>query len=112
MIYVCNGFKIYTVSVNENTRCLLIFQWDFGTSILLTGTPVQNNLQELYALLSFVSPKFFPSDDSDDFVQRFSKVKNSGKFLRNVQSYCQLEYSQYPVADFIALPALNQNTQV
>ena len=61
-------------------KFMLLLQWDFHTTILLTGTPVQNNLQELYALLSFVSPKNFPPSDNEDFVKSFSKVEQSGKW--------------------------------
>ncbi|XP_052802609.1 chromodomain-helicase-DNA-binding protein 1-like [Mya arenaria] len=49
-------------------------QWDFHTSLLLTGTPIQNNLRELYALLSFVSPKKFPTDHHAIFVNKYSNV--------------------------------------
>ncbi|KAL4225128.1 Chromodomain-helicase-DNA-binding protein 1-like [Mactra antiquata] len=56
-----------------------LVEWDTHTSILLTGTPVQNNLQELYALLSFICPKKFPADEYEDFVNRFSSVEKSDK---------------------------------
>uniref|UniRef100_A0A4X2KLN9 Chromodomain helicase DNA binding protein 1 like n=1 Tax=Vombatus ursinus TaxID=29139 RepID=A0A4X2KLN9_VOMUR len=38
-------------------------------SLLLTGTPIQNSLQELYSLLSFVEPSVFPKDQLEDFIQ-------------------------------------------
>ena len=38
--------------------------------LLLTGTPLQNNLTELWALLNFLLPRIFQS--SDDFEQWFS----------------------------------------
>uniref|UniRef100_A0A8C5XT56 Chromodomain helicase DNA binding protein 1 like n=1 Tax=Microcebus murinus TaxID=30608 RepID=A0A8C5XT56_MICMU len=31
-------------------------------NLLLTGTPIQNSLQELYSLLSFVEPEHFPKE--------------------------------------------------
>lgn len=34
--------------------------------LLLTGTPLQNNLQELWALLHFLLPRVFVSADSFD----------------------------------------------
>ncbi|EPS74664.1 hypothetical protein M569_00090, partial [Genlisea aurea] len=37
----------------------------------LTGTPLQNNLEELWALLNFLLPNIFNS--SDDFSQWFNK---------------------------------------
>jgi SWI/SNF-related matrix-associated actin-dependent regulator of chromatin subfamily A member 5 len=37
--------------------------------ILLTGTPLQNNLTELWSLLNFLMPKLFES--SEDFTNLF-----------------------------------------
>jgi len=41
--------------------------------LLLTGTPLQNNLHELWALLNFLMPKIFAS--SDDFDELFNLTK-------------------------------------
>ncbi|XP_055979038.1 chromodomain-helicase-DNA-binding protein 1-like isoform X2 [Sorex fumeus] len=48
-------------------------------SILLTGTPVQNSLQELYALLSFVEPKIFTREELEDFIQRYQDIANESE---------------------------------
>ncbi|KAI0219754.1 Chromodomain-helicase-DNA-binding protein 1-like [Lamellibrachia satsuma] len=45
--------------------------------VLLTGTPVQNNLRELYALLSFVAPHIFLDRYTNEFVERYSEVTDS-----------------------------------
>lgn len=37
--------------------------------VLLTGTPLQNNLTELWALLNFLMPKLF--DSADEFQELF-----------------------------------------
>lgn len=41
---------------------------------LLTGTPIQNNLQELWCLLNFIEPQSFPSQE--DFQRQFSDLNN------------------------------------
>lgn len=44
--------------------------------ILLTGTPIQNNLQELYTCIMLVNPSFFESESV--FKNVFQKVILSG----------------------------------
>ncbi|XP_066117881.1 chromodomain-helicase-DNA-binding protein 1-like isoform X1 [Saccopteryx bilineata] len=47
-------------------------------NVLLTGTPIQNSLRELYSLLSFVEPDLFSKEQVEDFVQRYQDIeKNS-----------------------------------
>jgi len=43
--------------------------------LLVTGTPLQNNLHELWALLNFLLPTIFPS--SDEFDAMFSNVEEA-----------------------------------
>ncbi|XP_074636907.1 chromodomain-helicase-DNA-binding protein 1-like [Acropora palmata] len=50
------------------------FQKDFV--VLLTGTPVQNNLSELYSLLSFISANIFSCDAVEEFLERYTSVFN------------------------------------
>jgi len=40
--------------------------------VLLTGTPLQNNLQELYHLLNFLTPSKFPS--LEEFESNFNNL--------------------------------------
>ena len=39
-------------------------QWTFKSKLLITGTPLQNNIRELWALLHFLQPAKFPSSET------------------------------------------------
>ena len=67
----------------SNFEWIDYLQWHFEKKYLLTGTPVQNNLKELYALLSFISPGKFDPDKCDSFVEKFSDVEESGMIWLN-----------------------------
>uniref|UniRef100_A0A8C1MBF3 Chromodomain helicase DNA binding protein 1-like n=1 Tax=Cyprinus carpio TaxID=7962 RepID=A0A8C1MBF3_CYPCA len=41
--------------------------------LLLTGTPIQNNLQEVYSLLTFIQPSLFLPEAVEDFVSAYCK---------------------------------------
>ena len=56
-------------SESSRWRCLLNFH--SRNRLLLTGTPIQNNMQELWALLHFIMPSLF--DSHDEFSDWFSK---------------------------------------
>ena len=57
---------------NENSSLSLIVREFHSTNrMLITGTPLQNNLHELWALLNFLLPDIFSS--ADDFDTWFSK---------------------------------------
>lgn len=52
---------------------------DFTTSsrLLITGTPLQNSLKELWALLNFLEPRYFPS--LEQFERDYSKLEGEGQ---------------------------------
>ena len=61
----------------KNDQCVLsqvLRQFSTEHRILLTGTPLQNNLKELWALLNYLMPKLF--DSPEEFNQLFEL--NSG----------------------------------
>jgi chromodomain-helicase-DNA-binding protein 7 len=45
----------------------------FKHKVLLTGTPIQNDVTEFWTLLNFVDPDGF--DDMDDFMERYGDLK-------------------------------------
>jgi len=47
--------------------------FDREHSVLLTGTPIQNNMKELFSLLTFLSPQRYP--DEEDFLEKFDLEK-------------------------------------
>lgn len=59
---------------NMNCRLIHELKHSFKTEnrLLMTGTPLQNNLSELWSLLNFLLPMIF--DDIDDFLSWFDPV--------------------------------------
>ncbi|XP_028258745.1 chromodomain-helicase-DNA-binding protein 1-like [Parambassis ranga] len=73
----------------KNQNSLLhktLIEFSVGFRLLLTGTPIQNNLQELYSLLSFIQPSIFAADDADNFFNSYSNVQNHPALAAELQS--------------------------
>ncbi|XP_036969824.1 chromodomain-helicase-DNA-binding protein 1-like isoform X4 [Acanthopagrus latus] len=73
----------------KNQNSLLhktLTQFSVGFRVLLTGTPIQNNLQELFSLLSFIQPSIFTPDDVDSFLNTYSNVQNQPTLAAELQS--------------------------
>lgn len=60
--------------------------------LLLTGTPLQNNLHEAWALLHWLYPEVFTADTSDNFKQAFdlSKGRVSTTFMDDARQLLEL----------------------
>ncbi|KAL5006528.1 hypothetical protein ScPMuIL_015334 [Solemya velum] len=61
----------------KNKESLLyrtLSEWNFEYKVFLTGTPVQNNLEELYSLLSFVAPKQFAAFQLEAFLEKYNNI--------------------------------------
>ena len=78
------------------TRFIVLFfvrelkTYNTANRLLLTGTPLQNNLSELWSLLNFLLPDIF--DDLDRLVLSFLVFDN--QFLHQSFLNCSLFYGQ------------------
>ena len=52
-------------------------QYGFQSRVLMSGTPLQNDLTELWTLLNFIEPFKFP--DLDSFQESFGNMANKGQ---------------------------------
>ena len=61
----------------KNNKCKLLEGLNLlqcESRLLLSGTPLQNNIQELYSLLSFLEPSQFNSQEA--FIKEFGDMQN------------------------------------
>ncbi|TDL28392.1 hypothetical protein BD410DRAFT_780893 [Rickenella mellea] len=74
---------------SSSVRWKTLLGFQCRNRLLLTGTPIQNNMQELWALLHFIMPSLF--DSHDEFSEWFSKdienaaAENKGSKLNEHQ---------------------------
>ncbi len=59
------------IKSSQSSRWKVLLNYHCRNRLLLTGTPIQNNMQELWALLHFIMPSLF--DSHDEFSEWFSK---------------------------------------
>ncbi|KAL4883279.1 SNF2 family N-terminal domain-containing protein [Aspergillus karnatakaensis] len=59
------------IKSSQSSRWKSLLGFSCRNRLLLTGTPIQNNMQELWALLHFIMPTLF--DSHDEFSEWFSK---------------------------------------
>lgn len=59
------------IKSSQSSRWKILLGFHCRNRLLLTGTPIQNNMQELWALLHFIMPSLF--DSHDEFSEWFSK---------------------------------------
>jgi len=76
-------------------RTLLTYKNRFTHTVLLTGTPIQNNMDELWCLLHFLDPVKF--DDRDAFVERFAQLADSKDELKKILECRLLQRLKYLV---------------
>ena len=62
---------------NHNSKLAVNFRdnrFNFKHKLLLTGTPIQNSVEEFWSLLNLVDPKRF--DDPEDFLEQYGDMKS------------------------------------
>lgn len=69
----------------KNDQCVLsqvLRKFDTEHRLLLTGTPLQNNLKELWSLLNFLMPKLFDSaEEFDSLFENDAADKKSQEMI-------------------------------
>ena len=81
--------KNYTSEKNSTSnQCLCLLQ---EHQVLLSGTPLQNNTEELHSLLSFLEPERFKSTQA--FLTEFGELKTDSQVekLKAVRD-CTMSY--------------------
>ncbi len=72
----------------KNRNCKLLEglnNLQFEHRVLLTGTPLQNNVEELFSLLNFLEPTRFPSQAA--FLLEFGDLKTEAQVEKLQQVY-------------------------
>ena len=85
------------IKSSQSSRWKTLMNFHCRNRLLLTGTPIQNNMQELWALLHFIMPSLF--DSHDEFSEWFSKDIES-----HAQSNTKLNESQLKRLHMILKP--------
>jgi SWI/SNF-related matrix-associated actin-dependent regulator of chromatin subfamily A member 5 len=82
--------EAHRIKNEESKLSLIIREMKTANRLLITGTPLQNNLHELWALLNFLLPDVFQS--SEDFDEWFNTSR-----LEMVSSFHNLEQVNLPL---------------
>ena len=75
------NYILYRIKNEESKLSVIVREIKTANRLLLTGTPLQNNLHELWALLNFLLPEVFSS--SDDFDEWFNTNNCLGNYLNH-----------------------------
>ncbi|XP_063999415.1 chromodomain-helicase-DNA-binding protein 1-like isoform X2 [Pogoniulus pusillus] len=67
----------------------ILSEFPIGFSLLLTGTPVQNSLQELYSLLSLIEPDIFPRGEVKEFVEYYQAIEKENEPAKELHNLLQ-----------------------
>ena len=88
----------------KNRRSKLMEQlvhFKFECTLLLSGTPIQNSMDELWSLLNFISPQEF--NDVDEFSEKFGNM-NSAKELDELHALIEKYFLRRLKGDVEKIP--------
>ena len=72
--------EAHRIKNEESLLSQIIRMFHSRNRLLITGTPLQNNLRELWALLNFIVPDVFAENESfDEWFQKDSDNENGGE---------------------------------
>jgi chromatin-remodeling ATPase INO80 len=74
---------------NNSQRWKTLLSFNSRNKLLLTGTPIQNSMAELWALLHFIMPKLF--DSHEQFQEWFSKDIEASSVDQRALNQSQLQ---------------------
>ena len=92
VVLVAVGHSATEQDVATIVQLLSWLQWDIQHHVLLTGTPIQNNLGELYALLAFVDGKQFKPSCLNSFVEKYTNSSKDCKFQKHTWRQIHIIY--------------------
>eukprot|EP01117_Protostelium_nocturnum_P009544 TRINITY_DN3404_c2_g1_i1.p1 TRINITY_DN3404_c2_g1~~TRINITY_DN3404_c2_g1_i1.p1 ORF type:complete len:948 (+),score=423.18 TRINITY_DN3404_c2_g1_i1:53-2845(+) len=77
--YYCILDEAHSIKNAKSLRYKKINKIKSKHRLLLTGTPLQNNLQELWALLNFLMPHMFNQENSAEWINQIDEASKKGE---------------------------------
>ncbi|KAJ1679808.1 putative DNA helicase ino80 [Spiromyces aspiralis] len=87
------------IKSSSSTRWKVLLRYHCRNRLLLTGTPIQNSMQELWALLHFIMPSLF--DSHEEFGEWFSRDIEAHAEKRGTLNQHQLRRLQVILKPFM-----------
>lgn len=95
--------EAHSIKNSASSRFIQLNRMRTRHRLLISGTPVQNDLQELLSLLSFLMPKVFRSSDCEILLEAFgnNNSNKSDKFGSSASSTLSLGKMKSVLAPFV-----------
>ena len=69
---------LYLQDISILWHCLQTTQLNYGAKIILTGTPIENNWEELWSLFNIINTGYL-GHDINDFKRKYLKIDKNGR---------------------------------